>query len=69
MVPHPTIQFVVVILFTKYELSILYSCGDIFDENCREKEYGYIYILGRINSRKSVLNPTIQLVVVYLYTK
>ena len=24
--------------YTKYELSILYSCGDIFDEKCREKE-------------------------------
>ena len=25
-------------LYIKYELSILYSCGDMFDENCREKE-------------------------------
>ena len=33
-----TIQLDVVILYTKYELSILYSCGDIFDEKCREKE-------------------------------
>ena len=32
------IQHVVVILYTKYELSILYSCGDIFNEKCREKE-------------------------------
>ena len=32
------IQSVVVILYTKYELSILYSSGDIFDEKCREKE-------------------------------
>ena len=29
---------VIVILYTKYELSILYSCGDIFDEKCKEKE-------------------------------
>ena len=27
-----TIQFVVVNLYTKYEVSILNSCGDIFDE-------------------------------------
>ena len=35
---YPTIQLVIVILYAKYELSILYSCGDIFDEKCREKE-------------------------------
>ena len=28
----------VVILYTKYELSVLYSCEDIFDEKCGEKE-------------------------------
>ena len=33
-----TIQLVVVNLYTKFEVSILYSCGDIFDEICREKE-------------------------------
>ena len=25
-------------LYTKYELSVLYICGDIFDEKYREKE-------------------------------
>ena len=34
----PAIQLVSIFLYTKYELSILYSCGDIFDEKCREKE-------------------------------
>ena len=29
---NPTIQFVVVDLYTKYEVSILNGCGDIFDE-------------------------------------
>ena len=33
-----TIQLDVVNLCTKFEVSILYSCGDIFDEKCREKE-------------------------------
>ena len=33
---YPTIQLVIVILYTKYELSILYSCGDIFDKKCYE---------------------------------
>ena len=37
LVLYPTIQLVV-ILYTKYELSILYSCGDIFDKKCGEKE-------------------------------
>ena len=30
---NPTIQLVVVDLYTKYEVSILNVCGDIFDEN------------------------------------
>ena len=29
---NPTIQLVIVDLYTKYEVSILKSCGDIFDE-------------------------------------
>ena len=29
---NPTIEFVVVDLYTKYEVSILNGCGDIFDE-------------------------------------
>ena len=33
-----TIQLVVVNLYTEFEVSILYSCGDIFDEKCRKKE-------------------------------
>ena len=32
------IQLVVVNLYTKFEVSILYGCGDIFDKKCREKE-------------------------------
>ena len=33
LVLYPTIQLAAVILYTKYELSILYSCGGIFDKN------------------------------------
>ena len=33
-----TIQVVVAILYTKFEVSILNSCGDIFDEKSGEKE-------------------------------
>ena len=35
---YQTIQLIVVILHTKYELCMFYSCGDIFVEKCREKE-------------------------------
>ena len=33
-----TIQLVVAILYTKFEVSILKGCGDIFDEKSGEKE-------------------------------
>ena len=64
---YPMIQLVVVILYTKYELSILYSCGDIFDEKCGEKEKRTYK--GRINRRLLVLNPTMQQLIVNLHTK
>ena len=32
------LQTVVITLYTKYELTITYSSGDIFDKKCREKE-------------------------------
>ena len=35
---NPMIQFVVVNLCTKCEVSIINSCGDIFDEKSGEKE-------------------------------
>ena len=35
---NPTIQLVIVNLYTKFEVSILHSCGDIFVEKSGEKE-------------------------------
>ena len=35
---NPTIELVVVNLYTKFEVSILNGCGDIFDEKSGEKE-------------------------------
>ena len=64
---YPTIQLVIVILNTKYEHYILYSCGDIFDKNVERKKKGHIQ--GRINWRKLALNPTMQQVIVNLHTK
>ena len=37
---NPTIQLVVVNLYTKYEVSIFNGCGDIFDEKFGKKEKG-----------------------------
>ena len=38
LVFYPTIKLVTVNLSTKYELPVLYSCGDIFEKKYREKE-------------------------------
>ena len=43
---NPTIQLVVVNLYTKYEVSILNGCGDIYDEKFGKKEK-------RTNKRKN----------------
>ena len=37
---NPTIQLVVVDLYTKYEVSVFNSCGDIVDEKFGKKEKG-----------------------------
>ena len=37
---NPTIQFVIVNLYTRFEVSILNGCGDIFDEKSGKKEKG-----------------------------
>ena len=60
------IQLVVVNLYTRFEVSILNGCGDIFDEKIwRERKKTY----RRTNMRRPIFNPTIQLVLVNLYTK
>ena len=62
----PPIQLVSVNLYTKFEFSMLNSCGDIFDEKYRKKK---VQIQGRTNRRSLIFNPTIQLIIVNLYTK
>ena len=64
---NPTMQLVVVNLYTKYEVSILNGCGDTFDEKFGKKEKEQTK--GRTNRRMPICNPMIQLVVVDLYTK
>ena len=66
LVLYPTRQLVAVILYAKYELSILYSCGDIFDKNVeRKKKRTYTR---KTNRRMSILNSTMQQVIVNLHT-
>ena len=62
---NPTIQLVVVNLYTKFEVSILKGCGDIFAEKSGMKEKG---TNTRTNRRRPIFYSTIQLVVVNLYT-
>ena len=54
-------------MYTKFEVSILNGCGDIFDEKSGKKEKEQTQ--GRTNRRMPICYPTIQLVVVNLYTK
>ena len=54
-------------LYTKFEVSILNSCGDIFDEKSGEKEKRIN--LGKNKWEKAYFKSTIQLVVVNMYTK
>ena len=64
---NPTRQLVGVNLYTKNEVSICHSCGDIFDEKFGKKEKKQTK--GRTNRRRPICNPMIELVVVDLYTK
>ena len=54
---NPTIQLVVVDLYTKYEVSILNGCGDIFDEKVL-RNYGRTD--GTTDSCKPVYPPLFQ---------
>ena len=54
-------------LYSKFEVSILNSCGDIFDEKSGEKETRTN--IGKNKWRRPIFIPTIQLVILNLYTK
>ena len=54
-------------LYTKFEVSILNGCGDIFDEKSGEKEKRIN--LGKNKRRRPIFNSMIQLVIVNLYTR
>ena len=54
-------------LNTKCELSILYSCGHIFDKKCREEKRGQIERIYR--KKKLVLNPMMKQGISNLFKK
>ena len=54
-------------LYTKFKVSILNGCGDIFAENSENKKKEQIQ--ERTNRRRPIFNPTIHFVIVNLYTK
>ena len=53
--------------YTKFEVSLLNGCGDIFDKNLERKKNEQIQ--ERTNRRMPISNPTIQLIIANLYTK
>ena len=64
---NPMLLPVVVNQYTKFEVSILNGCGDIFYKNLERKKKEQIQ--ERTNKRMPICNPTIQLVIANLYTK
>ena len=71
LVRNPTIQYIIINLLTKYDYSCFYSFTEIFDEKFHHSKYGKKEnwtIQGRISRRKLVCNPTIQHVIIHLYT-
>ena len=64
---NPTLLPVVVNQYTKFEVSILNGCGDIFDKKSGEKEKA-TNTKKKTNRRMPICNPTIQLVIANLYT-
>ena len=72
LVRNPTIQYIIINLLTKYDYSSLHSFLEILTKNfiiqsMERKKIGQIQ--GRISRRRLVCNPTIQHVIINLYTK
>ena len=56
------IQFVVVNLHTRFEVSILNGCGDIFDKKSGKKKE---QIIGRTNRRRPIFWPVVNQYTIY----
>ena len=66
---NPTIQSLIQHMYTIFEDSILHSSGEICDTNLALKDKINGQIKDRIRARSSILNPTIQQLIVHEYTK
>ena len=72
LVRNPTIQYIIINLFTKYDYSCLtvsqkYLTKNFIIQSMERKKIGQRQ--GRISRRRLVCNPTIQHVIINLYTK
>ena len=71
LVRNPTIQFIIINLHTKYDYSSFHSFTEIFDEKFHHSKYGKKENQTNTgkNKRRLVRNPTIQYIIINLYTK
>ena len=71
LVRNPTIQYIIINLHTKYDYSNLHRFTEIFDEKFHYSKYGkkeYWTNTGKNKRRRLVCNPTMQHVIINLYT-
>ena len=72
LVRNPRIQYIIINLLTKYDYSSLHSFTEIFDEKNHHSKYGKKENwtnTGKNKQGRLVCNPTIQHVIINLYTK
>ena len=72
LVCNPMIQYIIINLHTKYDYSSLHSSTEIFDKKFHHSKYGKKENwtnTGKNKRRRLVCNPTIQHVIINLYTK
>ena len=72
LVRNPTIQYIITNFLTKYDYSSLHNFTEIFDEKFHHSKYGKKENwtnTGKDKQKRLVCNPTIQHVIINLYTK
>ena len=66
---NPTIQSLILHMYTIFEDSSLHNSGENCDTNLAVKDRKNGQIKGRIRARSPILNPTIQQLIVHVHTK
>ena len=71
LVRNPTIQYIIINLLPKYDYSSLHSFTEIFDEKFHHSKYRKKenWTNTGKNKRRLVCNPTIQHIIINMYTK